>query len=112
MVQNRKLGGVIVCLCAALGTVSVQACSSGGSGYAYPPLTPQQQAVYMASGDQAVTLDLNSRCAPTGALQTVTDEYEARVRAVEVGANVAQVLYSRTYNDALTSIDVRFWSCP
>jgi Na+-transporting NADH:ubiquinone oxidoreductase subunit NqrC len=85
-------------------------CFIGGCRVQAPALTltPEQQAVKIVSGNQATTLELmNTHISLTS--EQVQSEYQARVRAVVLNADVAQLIIYE-YSDAITSTyTYRFW---
>jgi hypothetical protein len=82
-------------------------------------LTPAEMAVRILPGEMSVSIELQKRCRPVGALVQINNEYDMRVQAVAAGGNVAQLInhmsYTRTDNNYTTTssaTDVRFWACP
>jgi hypothetical protein len=67
-------------------------------------LTPEQLAVKIMQGNQETTLELIKTHSPI-TTKLVTSEYEARVTAVSLNADVAQFIY-RDQNYMMT---FRFW---
>lgn len=74
------------------------------------PLSVKEKAVKLAKGDQKTSLKLNSACREKGKLETFYHMDKARIRAIEIGANTAQVIYASSYN-GYVSYDVKFWRC-
>lgn len=66
-------------------------------------LTPEQQAIVFVNGNQATTLDLMNTHTPV-ITEYFTSEYMARIRAVELHADVAQLIVYSNY-----SMTYRFW---
>jgi len=71
-------------------------------------LTPEQKAVIILSGNQSTTLELMNTHTSV-ATEQVTSEYNARVRAVILNADVAQLIAQETHNGYITSLTYRFW---
>jgi len=71
-------------------------------------LTPEQQAVKLATGNQATTLELMDTHTSVGTA-LLTSEYQARVRAVELNAEVAQLISYESYNGYSSACTYRFW---
>ena len=71
-------------------------------------LIPEQKAVKIASGNQAITLELMNTHTSV-ATEQVKSEYYARVMAVILNADVAQLIAYETSNAHTTSLTYRFW---
>ena len=71
-------------------------------------LTTEQQAIKIMNGDQATTLELmNTHTVITS--EEVTSVYQARVKAVSLNADVAQLISYESNNGAVSSLTYRFW---
>lgn len=73
-------------------------------------LTAKEKAVKLAKGDQDTSLSLYNNCKEKAKLETFYDMDDARIRALEVGANTAQIIYATSYNGSI-AYDVKFWLC-
>lgn len=102
--MSRKLLHAIIAL-SAIGFYS--GCVSTGP---QRPLTEKEKAVALAQSSQEISLRLQASCKSAGKVESFTHVDNARIRAVEIGANTAQILYA-TDNNGLKNYDVRFWKC-
>jgi hypothetical protein len=66
-------------------------------------LTPEQQAVVIVNGNQSTTLDLMNTHVPI-TTEDFTSEYQARIRAIDLKADIAQLIVYSNY-----SLTYRFW---
>ena len=73
-------------------------------------LSAKEKAVKVAKGDQETSLKLHDSCNEKGKLETFYHMDDARIRAVELGTNTAQIIYATNYNGSI-SYDVKFWIC-
>ncbi len=73
-------------------------------------LSAKEKAVKLAKGGQETSLKLNDDCKEKGKLETFNHLDDAKIRAVELGTNTAQVIYATNYNGRV-SYDVKFWLC-
>lgn len=73
-------------------------------------LSAKEKAVKLAKGDQATSLRLYSSCTEKAKLETFYNTDDARIRAVEIGTNTAQIIYATNYNGSI-AYDVKFWHC-
>ncbi len=88
------------------------------------PLTEQERSVKIVSLDkQDSILWLNEKCKSMGIYTIYIKHrrfpkgedyrvYDSKIRAVEIGANVAQEINEHYFNQKLLAQDVRFWACP
>ncbi|HEY3359192.1 MAG TPA: hypothetical protein VGQ83_38440 [Polyangia bacterium] len=83
------------------------------------PLSPAELAVQVLPGAQEVSIRLAQTCRPVGLIERFQSEYDIRVRTVQLGGNIAQVInnvsYSSTTNNytvRFAATDLRFWACP
>ena len=74
------------------------------------PLSVKEKAVKLAKGDQKTSLKLHNSCREKGKLESFYHIDNARIRAVKIGANTAQIIYASNYNGSVT-YDVKFWRC-
>jgi hypothetical protein len=73
-------------------------------------LSAKEKAVKLAKGDQDTSLKLQDICKEKGKLETFYHLDDARIRAIELGSNTAQVIYATNYNGSI-AYDVKFWLC-
>lgn len=73
-------------------------------------LSAKEKAVKLTKGDQETSLRLYNNCKEKAKLETFYNVDDARIRAVEVGTNTAQIIYATNYNGNL-AYDVKFWLC-
>lgn len=73
-------------------------------------LSAKEKAVKLAKGDQETSLRLYNNCKEKAKLETFYNIDDARIRAVEIGTNTAQVIYATNHNGSL-AYDVKFWLC-
>lgn len=73
-------------------------------------LSEKEKAVKVAKGGQETSLKLHDDCKEKGKLETFYHMDDAKIRAVELGTNTAQVIYATNYNGSI-SYDVKFWIC-
>jgi hypothetical protein len=71
-------------------------------------LTPEQQAVKILDNSQKTTLELMETHISV-AFEQVTSVNNARIKAVELHADVAQLISYESYNGFVGSITYRFW---
>jgi hypothetical protein len=76
------------------------------------PLTAKEAAVKIMAGEQSVSQDLQERCKSITLVENIPSEHEVKIKAAALGANVGQIIYTRSSDGVTTSMDVRFWSCP
>jgi hypothetical protein len=88
---------VIICFISSCGTTSKITST----------LTPEQQNVRIMNGDQTTTLDLMNTHISVATEQLIS-EYAARVRAVQLKADVAQLIVYY-YGGAGNPYTYRFW---
>jgi len=67
-------------------------------------LTLEQESVKIVAGNQTSTLELTKTHSPI-ATEKVQSEYQARARAVLLGADTAQLIF----NDNYSTFTYRFW---
>jgi len=70
-----------------------------------PPLTAEQLRIEIVNGTQAKTLALSKTHTPVGSA-VVSSQYDARIHAVKVSADVAQLIYS---DESRNEYTYRFW---
>ncbi len=70
------------------------------------PLSEKEKAIKMAQGNQETSLSLYNNCKEKAKLESFYHIDDARIRAVEIGANTAQIIYATNY-----AYDVKFWVC-
>ena len=63
-------------------------------------LTPQGLAVQVLPGRQEISIRLAQTCRPIGGITRLQSEYDLRVHAVQLGANVAQVINEVSYSSS------------
>lgn len=73
-------------------------------------LTDKERAVAIMPASQDVSQQLNEKCKSAGKVETFNHMDNAKIRAVELDANIVQNIYS-TNRNGLLSHDVRFWRC-
>jgi len=73
-------------------------------------LSAKEKAVKLAKNDQETSLSLYNNCKEKAKLETFYNIDDARIRAVEVGTNTAQIIYA-TNNNGSIAYDVKFWLC-
>ena len=73
-------------------------------------LSAKEKAVKVAKGDQETSLKLHDNCNEKGKLETFYHMDDAKIRAVELGTNTAQIIYATNYNGSI-AYDVKFWLC-
>lgn len=73
-------------------------------------LSAKEKAVKLAKGDQETSLKLYNHCKEKANLETFYNTDDARIRAVKIGANTAQIIYATNYNGSI-AYDVKFWLC-
>lgn len=100
---------------ALLAVVALTVLPSCGARQPKRPLTPQEQAVQVAEGNQETSIALASRCRSRG-FEHARDDHAARVRAVELGANTIQPIYGTRREEygnwTMVRMDLRYWHCP
>lgn len=87
-----------------------QSACQGFSPKASRELTAKEKAVNVVKGDQEASLMLFNKCKEIYKLETFYNIDDARIRAVELGANTAQTIYATSYNGTV-AYDVKFWRC-
>lgn len=103
MKKNNK-STLILLVC-----ISLSACQ-GVNTKPSRELTAKEKAVKVVNGDQEMSLSLFNKCKEINKLETFYNIDNARIRAVELGANTAQTIYASKYN-GLVSYDIKFWNC-
>jgi hypothetical protein len=73
-------------------------------------LSAKEKTVKLAKNDQETSLSLYNNCKEKAKLETFYNIDDARIRAVEVGTNTAQIIYAMNYNGSI-AYDVKFWLC-
>jgi hypothetical protein len=73
-------------------------------------LSAKEKAVKLAKGGQETSLKLHDDCKEKGKLETFYHMDDAKIRAIELGTNTAQVIYATNYNGSV-AYDVKFWLC-
>jgi hypothetical protein len=87
-----------------------QIACQGFSPHPKRALTAKEKAVKVAKGDQETSLKLFNKCKEKNKLETFYNIDDARIRAVELGTNTAQIIYATSYNGSV-AYDVKFWHC-
>jgi len=90
---------------AAIGVLS--SCISTGPKR---PLTKNEKAVVLEKSSEKISLRLQETCKSIGKVESFNHVDNAKIRAIEVGANTAQILYI-TGTNGYENYDVRFWKC-
>lgn len=74
------------------------------------PLTKQERAVAIMPASQDISQQLSDNCKSAGKVETFNHMDNAKIRAVESGANTVQNIYT-TNRNGVPYYDVRFWRC-
>lgn len=71
-------------------------------------LTPQELSVVFVEGNQTKTLELAKSHTPIATV-SVSSEYQARIKAASLDADVAQLIAGSSYNGITSIRTYRFW---